>query len=52
MESFLSPDEVDGRDVFGKLKQSQSELAADLMKGANYVTVLMVTILFSVQNSH
>ncbi|KAK4789751.1 hypothetical protein SAY86_017055 [Trapa natans] len=39
VESFLSADDVDHRDVFGKLKQNQSELAADLMKGLSFSEV-------------
>ncbi|KAK4778246.1 hypothetical protein SAY87_018433 [Trapa incisa] len=39
VESFLSADDVDGRDVFGKLKQNQSELAADLVKGLSFSEV-------------
>ncbi|OWM86493.1 hypothetical protein CDL15_Pgr026385 [Punica granatum] len=37
VESFLSQDDVDGRDVFGKLKSNQSEHAADPMKNGKYL---------------
>lgn len=33
VESFLSHDAGDGRDVFGKLKQNAAEHAADSSKG-------------------
>lgn len=33
VESFLSPDDGDGRDLFGALKQNTSEHAAETSKG-------------------
>lgn len=41
VESFLSPDDGDGRDLFGSLKRNPSEHAAETSKGI-YPFVLVV----------
>ncbi|XP_011020662.1 PREDICTED: transcriptional corepressor LEUNIG-like [Populus euphratica] len=39
VESFLSPDDGDGRDLFGTLKRNSSEHAAEASKGFNFSEV-------------
>jgi len=44
VESFLSHDDGDGRDLFGTLKRNSSEHAAEASKGKQYFQFLALLI--------
>lgn len=50
VESFLTPDDGDGRDLFGILKRNPTEQAAETSKGNNLILCLPI-ITFQIDTS-